>query len=567
MTSPADAATDPPTQSPRDFVREAVAEDLKSGRSQEVRTRFPPEPNGYLHIGHAKAICIDFDVADAFGGTTNLRFDDTNPAREEQAYIDGIQEDLAWLGYEWERTCHASDYFQQLYDWAVQLIESGDAYVDEQSAEQIRTRRGSLTEPGTPSPNRDRPARESLTMLAQMKAGDIPEGGAVLRAKIDMASPNLNLRDPVMYRVSHATHPRTGDAWKIYPTYDYAHGQSDALEQITHSLCSLEFEDHRPLYEWFIRKLELFPSRQIEFARLNLTGVVTSKRKLRELVEQGHADGWDDPRMPTLRGMRRRGYRPEAIVSFCRDIGVTKFTGTTDYALLEFHQRKVLNAIADRRMVVADPIELVIENWDSEGPGGTQHRPAVNNPEDDAAGERQVPMSGRLLIERSDFEPEPPKKFFRLAPGREVRLRWGYLVTCTGFDTDDTGRVTRVRCTMDPQSEGGNAPDGRKVKGTIHWVDADAAQTVELHLLDRMFRTDDPAEGEKDGRPWQDNLNPDSRVIVRARAEPSVLEAGVGEPLQFERNAYFVRDREPAADGTPVFLRTVTLRDSYKPKT
>ena len=541
-----------------DFVREAVAADVAEGRAEAVRTRFPPEPNGYLHIGHAKAICIDFDIADEFGGTTNLRFDDTNPAAEEQRYIDGIRRDVAWLGYSWDAETHASDHFEQLHDWAVQLIDAGLAYVDEQPVETIRAQRGSLTEPGTPSPFRDRPAAESKRIFADMRAGKFADGERVLRAKIDMAAANMNLRDPVMYRVLKATHPRTGDAWSIYPTYDYAHGQSDSIERVTHSLCSLEFEDHRPLYNWFIEKLGIFPSRQIEFSRLNLTHVITSKRRLRLLVEEGHVDGWDDPRMPTLMGMRRRGYRPGALRAFCRELGITKVNSMTDYALLEHHQRQELNAVAERRMVVRDPIRLVIEDWDA---GRVEQMDAVNNPEDDAAGTRKVPFGRELYIERADFMADPPKKFFRLGPGREVRLRWGYLVTCTGFDTDADGNVTEVRCTHDPATAGGDAPDGRKVKGTIHWVHADSAIDADLLLLEPLFGTEDPAEGEKDGRPWQENLNPASRTRVTAKAEPSLRDAAPGAPLQFERDAYYVRDTE-----SDMFIRTVTLRDGFKKK-
>ena len=541
------------------FLREAVEADLQSGRFEgPVKTRFPPEPNGYLHVGHAKAICIDFGVAEAFGGSCLLRFDDTNPVAEEARYADAIREDLAWLGFEPAAVTHTSDNFGELVALAERLIDDGLAYVDEQPVEAIRRQRGGLTTPGTDSPFRDRPPDESRDRFEAMKSGAAPEGSMVLRAKIDMASPNLNLRDPVLYRALHASHPRTGEAWKVYPTYDFAHGQCDALEGVTHSLCSLEFEDHRPLYDWFLDRLGLFPSRQIEFGRLNLTHTITSKRKLRALVDEGHVDGWDDPRLPTLAGMRRRGFAPEAIRSFCDEIGVTKFNGTTGLALLEHHQRKHLNDTAERRMAVMDPVELVITDWEE---GRTDELDAVNRPQDGEGGaRRKIPFARTLFIEREDFKEDANRKFFRLTPGREVRLRWAYLVTCTGCEKDDDGRVVRVLATHDPDSRGGDAPDGRKVKGTIHWVSAGHAVDAECRLYEPLFATADPDEGVADDPPrdWRENLNPNSRTIVHAKAEPSAADAPAGEAVQFERVGYFARDAD--ADGL-VFHRVVALRE------
>ncbi|MEM8781773.1 MAG: glutamine--tRNA ligase/YqeY domain fusion protein [Planctomycetota bacterium] len=559
-----------------DFVREAVAADLASGRFEKpVVTRFPPEPNGFLHVGHAKAICIDFGVARDFDGETNLRFDDTNPTKEEQAYIDAIREDVAWLGFTPDRECYASDYFGQLYEWAQQLIQQGDAYVDEQPVEVIRETRGNVNTPGSASPYRDRPADESLGLFERMKNGEFPDGAKVLRAKIDMASPNMNLRDPVMYRILHATHPRTGGTWCIYPMYDFAHGQSDSLERITHSLCSLEFEDHRPLYDWFIEKLGIFPSRQIEFSRLEFTYVMTSKRKLKALIDEGVVNGWDDPRLPTLRGMRRRGFSPEGIKACVEEVGVTKFKGRTEIELFEHHQRHVLNKAALRRMAVLDPVKLVITNWADEHGGdaaAVEMMDVVNNPEDESAGTRQVPFSGELLIERNDFMVDPPKKFFRLGPGREVRLRYGFFVTCTGYETDDAGNVTEVHATYDPATRGGDSPDGRKVKGTLHWVSAAHAADAELRVYDRLFVTPDPdqqAEGAPDGADpkefWRANLNPDALTKQKIKIEPALREAVPGEPLQFERHAYVTADVDHAPD-RPVFNRTLGLRDSWKSK-
>lgn len=547
-----------PTHDPLGFLRERVQADLDAGRFVgPVQTRFPPEPNGFLHVGHAKAICIDFSVAQAFGGACLLRFDDTNPVAEEARYAEAIREDLAWLGFAPSRVTHTSDHFDRLVELAGRLIDAGLAYVDEQPVDEIRAQRGSLTRPGTASPFRDRPVLETKQRFEQMKSGAAAEGSMVLRARIDMAAPNLNLRDPVLYRVLHAAHPRTGEAWKVYPTYDFAHGQCDAIEGITHSLCSLEFEDHRPLYEWFLEKLELFPSRQIEFGRLNLTHTITSKRKLKALVDEGHVDGWDDPRLPTLAGMRRRGYAPAAIRSFCDELGATKFVGTTELALLEHHQRKFLNEVAERRMGVMDPIELVVTDFEE---GRVDLVPAVNRPQDGEEGEtRQLPFTGSLWIEREDFKEDANRKFFRLTPGREVRLRWAYLVTCTGCEKDDAGNVVRVFATHDPASRGGNAPDGRKVKGTIHWVSRAHAVDAECRLYRPLFATADPAEGSGDEPPrdWRENLEPDSLEIVRAKAEASLADARVGEPVQLERVGYF--HREPGK--SLVFHRVVALRE------
>lgn len=575
MSTDASTDSDAPTIK-SDFIREAVAADQASGRFSTIRTRFPPEPNGFLHIGHAKAICISFQIAKEFGGETNLRFDDTNPTKEEQRYIDAIQEDMAWLGFEPNRICYASDYFPQLYEWARDLIKRGLAYVDDQTAEEIRIGRGSLNTPGTPSSFRDRPVEESLDLFARMKTGEFEEGSRVLRAKIDMASPNLNLRDPAMYRILKAHHPRTGDAWCIYPMYDFAHGQSDSLEEISHSLCSIEFEDHRPLYEWFIQQLGIFPSRQMEFSRLNLTHVMTSKRKLRALVDEKIVEGWDDPRMPTLSGMRRRGYTAESIKALVAEVGITKFVGTTDYQLLDHHLRQDLNARAERRMAVLNPVKLVIENWPS--PDHVEMRPAVNNPEDEAAGKREVPLTGEIYIEREDFMIDPPKKFFRLGPGREVRLRYGCYITCTGYETDDEGEVTMIKCTWDPESLGGETPDGRKIKGTIHWVSASHGVPAEVRLYQHLFATSDPNEGAGDrdeaGRDWRENIDPDSMTICStaivepalAASEPSEMPSKTAvDAVQFERIGYFARDHQAVAttgDGRPVFNRTVTLRES-----
>jgi glutaminyl-tRNA synthetase len=543
---------------PNDFIRERIRADLQAGRVKEVVTRFPPEPNGYLHIGHAKAICTSFGIAREFGGRCNLRFDDTNPAAESQEYVDAIMEDVRWLGFEWDGVFFAADYFAQLYDWAERLIEKGLAYVDEQDAETMARNRGTITTPGTDSPFRERPAAESLDLLRRMKEGEFADGSKVLRAKIDMAHPNLNMRDPAMYRIRHLHHQRTGDKWCIYPMYDWAHGQSDSIEGITHSLCTLEFEHHRPLYDWFCEALGIYRPQQIEFARLEIEYLMTSKRKLKQLVEEGHVTGWNDPRMPTLRGLRRRGYPPEALVALCDHVGLAKYNSTHEMALLDFHVRQVLNKRCERRMAVLDPVRVVIENWPE---GHVEMLAATNNPEDEAAGTRQVPFSGSLWIEREDFMADPPKKFFRLAPGREVRLRYGFFVTCTGYTADEDGKVTEIRCTYDPLTKGGNAPDGRKVKGTIHWVSESHARHVEVRILEHLFTDPDPTG--HDDRDWLEFLNPESMRTVEALVEPCLAEAAPGTTYQFERVGYFHSDPEDSRPGEPVFLRTATLKDAW----
>ena len=544
-----------------DFVRQIVVQDVKANKNAgEVVTRFPPEPNGYLHIGHAKAICLDFGIAKEFGGTCHLRFDDTNPTKEEQKYIDAIKADIRWLGFEWgEHEYHASDYYQQLYDWAVKLITDGKAYVDDLTAQQIREYRGTLTEPGRESPFRNRGVKENLDLLAQMKAGEFPDGSHVLRAKIDMASPNLNMRDPVLYRILHATHPRTGDAWCIYPMYDWAHGQSDSIEGITHSICTLEFEAHRPLYDWFIEQLGIHHPQQIEFARLNLTYVVMSKRKLLKLVDEGHVNGWDDPRMPTLCGLRRRGYTPQAIHALCATVGITKHNSLTDTALLEHALRDDLNKRSPRVMGVLNPLRVVIENYPE---NETEELDAINNPEDESAGTRKVPFSRVIYIERDDFREDAPRKFFRLTPGKEVRLRYAYFITCRNVIKDETGQITELRCTYDPATRGGNAPDGRKVKGTLHWVSAQHALSAEVRLYDRLFSVPDPT-GDKSGKDYREFLNPNSlEVLTDCKVEPSLTQANAGDRFQFERLGYFCVDPD-STDDQLVFNRTVTLRDSW----
>ncbi|MCS6848535.1 MAG: glutamine--tRNA ligase/YqeY domain fusion protein [Anaerolineae bacterium] len=542
-----------------DFIRTAVREDLASGRFTYVRTRFPPEPNGYLHIGHAKAMAVDFEIAREFGGTCNLRFDDTNPTKEEQEYVDAIIEDVRWLGYQWDRLCFASDYFEQLYEYAVKLIKKGKAYVCDLSPDEIREYRGTLTQPGRESPWRNRSVEENLDLFARMRAGEFPAGSRTLRAKIDMASGNINLRDPVMYRIIHASHHRTGDKWCIYPTYDFAHGQSDSIEGITHSLCSLEYEDHRPLYEWFLRELEIFAPRQIEFARLNLSYTVLSKRKLLQLVKEGHVRGWDDPRMPTLRGLRRRGYTPSAIRDFCARIGVAKADSVVDIAMLEHSLRDELNKTAPRVMAVLRPLRVVIENYPAEQ---TEMLEAINNPEDPAAGVRHVPFGRVLYIEQDDFMENPPPKFYRLAPGREVRLRYGYFIRCVDVIKDDAGNVVELRCTYDPATRGGSAPDGRKVKATIHWVSATQALPIEARLYDHLFTRPDPDDVVEEGESFLSYLNPKSLEVVQGFAEPSVAGSPVGKHYQFERLGYFVVD----PDSTPerlVFNRAVGLKDAW----
>jgi len=547
-----------PTPERSDFIREIVAADLREGRRTSVVTRFPPEPNGYLHIGHAKSICLNFGIAAEFGGHCNLRFDDTNPLKEEQEYLDAIEGDVRWLGFDWgDGLHHASDYFGQLYDWAIHLVRNGDAYVDDLSADEIREYRGTLTEPGRPSPFRDRPVDENLDLLERMRAGEFANGARVLRAKIDMASPNINLRDPVLYRILHATHPRTGDAWSVYPTYDFAHGQSDAIEGVTHSICTLEFEIHRPLYDWLIEHLPV-PSRprQYEFARLNLTYTILSKRFLLRLVEEGRVRGWDDPRMPTISGLRRRGFPAEGIRDFAEMVGVTKTDSVIEYGQLEYAIRQVLNRTADRRFGVLDPLKVVLENY-PEGSSETVEVP--NNPEDPGAGTRAVPFGRELWIERDDFMEDPPAKFFRLAPGREVRLRAAYFVSCREVVKDGSGQVVELRCRYDPETRGGDAPDGRRPKATLHWVSAADAVPAEVRLYDHLYTRPDPGAG---GDALAD-LNPESEVVIRgAMVEPSLAEVPVGKTVQFERLGYFAADPD-SAPGRPVFNRTLTLKDTW----
>jgi len=542
------------------FIQQAIAEDCRSGRFEgRVHTRFPPEPNGYLHIGHAKAICLSFGVAAENGGLCNLRFDDTNPSKEEGEYVEAIRRDVRWLGFDWgDRLFYASDYFEQLYGFAVKLIEKGKAYVDDLSADEIREHRGTLTSPGRPSPFRDRSVEENLELFRRMRAGEFPDGARVLRARIDMTSGNLNLRDPALYRILRATHHRTGDDWCIYPMYDFAHGQSDSIERITHSLCTLEFEDHRPLYDWILDELEIFHPRQIEFARLNLAHTVMSKRRLLGLVREGRVSGWDDPRMPTLSGLRRRGYTPASIRKFCRTIGVAKVNSTVDIGVLAHGLREELNLTCPRAMVVLRPLKVVVENYPE---GQVEQVEAINNPEDASAGTRQVPFSRELYIEQADFREDPPKKYFRLGPGREVRLRYGYFITCTGVVKNDAGEVVEVHCTYDPETRGGNAPDGRRVKGTIHWVAAPTALDVEVRLYDHLFATADP-DDVAEGQDFLSNLNPDSLEVLTAKAEPGLAGAETGTRRQFERNGYFRVDEDSTPDRT-VFNRTVTLRDSW----
>jgi glutaminyl-tRNA synthetase len=553
----------PETARPSNFIRDTIIEDLKTGKyNGRVWTRFPPEPNGYLHIGHAKAICLDFGLADEFGGGTNLRFDDTNPEKEETEYVESIMADVKWLGFEWEGLYYASDYFQQLHDWAVQLINAGKAYVDDLSADEIRKYRGTLTEPGKESPYRNRTVEENLDLFARMKTGEFPDGTRVLRAKIDMASPNLNMRDPVMYRILHAEHHRTGDKWCIYPMYDYAHGQSDSLENITHSMCTLEFEDHRPLYNWFIQELGIFPSQQMEFDRLNLTYTLLSKRKLLRLVQEGRVSGWDDPRMPTLSGIRRRGYTPEALRNFVANIGVTKTNGTLELAMLEHFVREDLNRRAQRVMAVLRPLKVVIDNYPE---GQTEEMEAVNNPEDERAGKRKVPFSRELYIEQDDFREIPPKGYFRLSPGKEVRLRYGYFITAQSVVKNDKGEVVEVHVTYDPATHGGNAPDGRKVKSTIHWVSAAHAINAEVRLYDNLFSKEDP-DDVPEGQDFTANLNPNSlETVTDAKLEPSLKSAQPGARYQFERLGYFCVDTEAKPEAL-VFNRTVALKDTWARK-
>ena len=551
-------APTPPQERPTDFIRDIVSGDVASGRTTAVVTRFPPEPNGHLHIGHAKSIVLNFGVAAEFGGYCNLRFDDTNPTREAQEYIDAIKADVRWLGYEWDEQLHyASDYFEQLYGWAVTLIEAGLAYVDDLSADEIREHRGTLTAPGTNSPWRERPAAESLDLLARMRAGEFADGSRVLRARIDMASPNINLRDPVLYRILHAPHPRTGEAWSIYPTYDFAHGQSDAIEGVTHSICTLEFENHRPLYDWLLEHLPV-PSRprQFEFARLNLTHTVLSKRVLKRLVDEGHVRGWDDPRMPTLSGLRRRGFPAEGIRDFATGIGVSKRDATIEIGQLEHAVRAVLNRDALRRFAILKPLRIVIENYPEDQ---VEELEAVENPEDPSAGTRKVPFSREIWIERDDFMEDPPRKFFRLAPGREVRLRYAYFIICTEVIKDDAGEVIELRCTYDPETRGGDAPDGRRPKATLHWLSAARALPAEVRLYESLFVSSEPALGDD----LAGGLNPTSETILYDTfVEQAAVEADVGATMQFERLGYFCLDPD-STSSKPVFDRTLTLRDTW----
>jgi glutaminyl-tRNA synthetase len=556
--APHDTASSTANEPGRDFIREIVKADLDAGRVKQVVTRFPPEPNGYLHIGHAKSICLNFGIAEEFGGKCNLRFDDTNPTKEEQEYIDAIERDVRWLGFDWGKNLfYASDYFERLYNWAEDLIRAGKAYVDDQSQDDMRAARGTLTEGGRNSPFRDRAVDENLDLFRRMRAGEFPNGARVLRAKVDMASGNINLRDPVLYRILHAHHPRTGTTWKIYPSYDFAHGQSDAIEGITHSICTLEFEDHRPLYDWFIANLDV-PSKphQYEFARLNLTYTVLSKRVLTELVRGGHVTGWDDPRMPTIAGFRRRGVPPEAIRDFIKRIGVAKANSTVDAGMFEFSVREALNKTSLRRMAVLRPLKVTIENYPE---GQIEELDAVNHPDDPAAGSRKIKFGRELFIEQEDFMENPPKKFFRLSPGMEVRLRYAYFITCRKVVKNAAGDVTELRCSYDPATKGGNSPDGRKVKATIHWVSASNSIPAEVRLYNPLFNKPDPSGAEN----FAADLNPNSlEVLEGARLEPALAEAKAERPVQFERQGYFCLDRD-STPTRPVFIRTIGLRDTF----
>lgn len=553
--------TTPEAPVPSDFIRDIITADLESNKHARIVTRFPPEPNGYLHIGHAKAICIDFGTALEFGGACHLRMDDTNPAKETMEYVDSIKNDVHWLGFDWgEHFYFSADYFERMYECTCELIRKGSAYVCELTQDQWKDYRGIPTQPGKESPFRERSAEESLSLFARMRAGDYPDGSLCVRAKINMASPNLHMRDPVIYRIMRAHHYRTGDKWCIYPTYDFAHPIEDALESITHSLCTLEFEVHRPLYDWVLQNLNFgCTPRQIEFARLNLTYTVLSKRKLLELVRDNHVRGWDDPRMPTIAGLRRRGFTPESIRNFCKRIGVTKFDGYTDIALLEFCVREELNKSAKRAMAVLDPVKLVIDNFPA---GQVEQLEGINNPENPEAGVRTIPFTREIYIERDDFREEASKKYFRLAPGKEVRLRYGYFVTCTGYTKDPvTGLVTEIRCTYDPATRGGNAPDGRKVKGTIHWVSADKGVPAEIRIYDRLFKTEHPEEV-PEGVDYKTNLNPDSLKLIKAVLEPELAKAPKGASFQFERKGYFIADSHDHHASFPVFNQIVPLKDS-----
>ena len=545
----------------KDFIRARIVEDNDTGRfGGRVHTRWPPEPNGYLHLGHAAAINLNFGIAKDFDGICNFRFDDTNPLAEEREYVESQIEDTRWLGFDWgDRLFYASDYFQRLYDCAERLILAGKAYVDSLSADEIREYRGSLTEPGRDSPHRNRSVEENLDMFRRMKAGEFEDGACVLRAKIDMASPNMNMRDPAMYRIRKARHHQTGDEWNIYPMYDYAHPISDSIEGITHSLCSMEYEDHRPLYDWFLDELDLYHPQQIEFARFNISHTVLSKRRLITLVEDGHVDGWDDPRMPTLAGLRRRGYTPEAIRAFCDEVGINRVSALTETALLEHAVRRDLNARAERRMAVLNPLKVVIENWRE---GEVDHLDAVNNPEDESAGVRKVAMTREIYIERDDFMENPPRRYYRLAPGREARLRYGYFIRCERAIKDARGNVTELRCTYDPETRGGASPDGRRVRATLHWVSADLAIDAEARLYDTLFMVPNPNDAPP-GMAWTDFINPNSlTTLTGCKLEPSLSDFAVGESVQFERVGYFAKDRDSTPE-TPVFNRTVTLRDAW----
>ena len=544
----------------QDFIREAIAGDIAEGRfNGRFQTRFPPEPNGYLHVGHAKAIGLNFEVASEFNGACNLRFDDTNPLKEEQEFVEAQLKDIRWLGYEPASVLYASDYFDQLYEWALQLIRDGHAYVDDLSQEEIRAHRGTLTEPGTNSPYRNRSVEENLDLFKRMKAGEFPDGARVLRARIDMSAPNINLRDPVMYRIRHAEHQRTGDKWCIYPMYDWAHGQSDSIEGVTHSLCSLEYLNHRPLYDWYLDALGVYHPRQIEFAKLEFTYTVTSKRRLMRLVEEGHVNGWDDPRMPTLAGQRRRGVPPKALRDLCQHVGIARTNSTVEIELLEHFIRQELNQTAMRVMGVLDPLPVVITNYPE---GETEWLDAVNNPEDESAGSRPVPFSRNLYIDRDDFMEDPPRRFYRMAPGREVRLRWGYFVRCEEVIKNDKGEVVALHCTYDPETRGGYAPDGRKVRGTIHWVSADHAIPAEVRLYDRLFNAEDPYDV-PDGQDYMASLSPNSLTVLDSvQLEPGALDLEIGQTVQFERKGYFCLDPDSAGERL-VFNRTITLRDSW----
>ena len=540
------------------FLEEIIEESIANGLAH-VQTRFPPEPNGYLHIGHAKSICINFGLAKKYGGKCNLRFDDTNPVKEDTEYVDSIKRDIQWLGFEWAIERYASDYFDQLYDWAVVLIKKGLAYVDDQTQEEIRLNRGTVSEPGKPSPWRDRSVEENLDLFERMRAGEFADGAKVLRAKIDMAHPNMLFRDPIMYRILHTEHHRTGNKWCIYPMYDYAHGQSDSIEKISHSICTLEFDVHRPLYDWFIEALEIYPSHQYEFARLNLTYTMMSKRNLLKLVQEGAVSGWDDPRMPTICALRRKGYTPASVRAFAEMVGVAKRDNVIDLGKMEYCVREDLNKVAERRMAVLNPLKVVITNWEE---GKVEMRKAVNNPENEEAGMREVPFSKVLYIERDDFMENPPKKYFRLSPGNEVRLRYSYLIKCDEVIKDEEGNVVELRCSYDPMSGEGSSSDGRRVKGVIHWVSADHAVEAEVRLYNPLFKTEDPYDTSEGQTSWQDNLNPESLVVTKGYLEPALKEAPIGTTYQFERVGYFCPDTDSTADHL-VFNRTVTLKDSW----